>query len=152
MSQQNKTIEDTSTTESISEPQKASKSVALKLEGEEVEIPLTTLSRRQRRSNRDLLSIAEHLNVDPFEILLHAASGNHKALGYEEPRIHRTVGEGITEEEVLPMSLRIQAAKEAAQYLYPKKRSIEFSPDESESAQEKFTGSILELIEIAKGS
>jgi hypothetical protein len=75
----------------------------------------------------DAAAIAEELEVDPLEVLLYACSNNWKALGYESEVRTRLVGENAVTEDAIPISIRIQAAKEAAQYLYPKRKAIEHS-------------------------
>jgi len=61
----------------------------------------------------DLMNLARKLGVDPFEILLLVAKGSWKKLGYESDQI--------------TLANRLWAAAEAAQYLYPKRKSVEHS-------------------------
>ena len=61
----------------------------------------------------DAKLIAEQLDCDPFEILVHFAKGDADALGYKGGTI--------------PPDMRLQAAKEASQYLYPKRKAVEHS-------------------------
>lgn len=67
------------------------------------------------------------LEVDPFEILLLFAKGDWKKLGYDD----RFRVKGVTEsgenlyEDVISAELRAQCAKEACQYLLPKRKAIE---------------------------
>jgi hypothetical protein len=53
---------------------------------------------------------AARLDIDPFEILLHFAAGDHRHLGYDKP---------------IDPWIRCRAAQEAAQYILPKLRAIE---------------------------
>lgn len=119
---------------------------------EDLEIPITPINKK-RRSSRGLQEIAEEAGVNPFEILLHAAAGDWEALGYTHPtRIITTKGGGSYEEDILTPEIRIGAAKEAAQYLYPKLRSVEVSGDsEKDPIGFEFKGSILDLVKLARG-
>ena len=71
------------------------------------------------KNTKDLREIAERLGVDPFEILLHFASGDSLSLGFEE-------------DHKIESSLRMKAAAEVCQYLYPKRKALEHSIDESQ--------------------
>jgi hypothetical protein len=62
----------------------------------------------------DLLKAADDMGVDVFEILLKFAAGDAGALGIEEP---------------IAPALRLKAALEAAQYIYPKRKAIELNVD-----------------------
>jgi hypothetical protein len=64
------------------------------------------------KSTKDLFEKAQELNVDPFEILLLFASGNKEKLGLKE----------------VSADLMFRAAKEAATYLYPRRKTFEESP------------------------
>lgn len=81
----------------------------------------------------DAQKLAEDLGVDPLEILLHAASNNYSALGYESAITTKLVGENAITEDTIPVQLRVQAAKEAAQYLYAKRKAIELKGDDGEN-------------------
>lgn len=79
-----------------------------------------------------LIQKCEELKVDPFEILLLFAKGDWKALGYpmsKQVKSYTQSGEAI-EEDVISPELRGQCAKEACQYLYPKRKAVELSSDE----------------------
>lgn len=65
------------------------------------------------QTRRDANAIADRLGCDPFEILVHFAKGDADALGYDGGTI--------------PPDMRLQAAKEASQYLYPKRKAVEHS-------------------------
>jgi hypothetical protein len=87
-------------------------------------------------------AIAERLGCDPFEVLIHFARGDAEALGYPE-EITRKGKDG--RESVLPAitpEMRLQAAKEAAQYLYPKRKAVEHSGE----VKGGFLGHILQEI------
>lgn len=75
----------------------------------------------------DAREIADRLNCDPLEILLHIANNDHKALGYKEGTVKK-VNLGIEyEEELIQLKDRKDAAKEAAKYVYPQLKAIEHS-------------------------
>ena len=78
---------------------------------------------------------AVELGIDPFEILLLIAGERFEALGYNERTELKVTPEGKEYSEyVLPPYMRMQAARDAVQYLLPKRKSVEFSvteiPDE----------------------
>ena len=81
----------------------------------------------------DAQVLAERLGVDPLEVLLHAASNNYQALGYDSEIRTKLVGENAITEDTIPINTRVQAAKEAAQYLYPKRKAIELKGDDGEN-------------------
>lgn len=69
---------------------------------------------------------AQRIGCDPFEVLLLFSKGDWKALGYDSEKLVTMGKDGeFSEEYVIKPGERIQAAKEAAQYLYSKKKSIE---------------------------
>lgn len=66
------------------------------------------------KSTTELMEIAEKVGVNPFEILLKFANGNHIDLGYTDR---------------LPPEVRMKAAAEAAKYLYAQRRALEVKDD-----------------------
>lgn len=76
-----------------------------------------------------LLEKAEELGVDPFQILLHVASGNWKALGYEEANfvVSYTEDGNAIERERITLQDRAKAAKDVCEYLHPKRKALEHS-------------------------
>lgn len=105
--------------------------------------PKTPGSGRKKNSiNKDsipLLEKAKELNIDPFEILLHFAAGDWEKLGYESKTITIYGAHNVTNEEfTIQPGIRAKAAAEACQYLYPKRKSIEFS-DVSEEKTDTLT-------------
>lgn len=77
------------------------------------------------KSTREIQELAEKLECNPFEILLHFAKGDFEALGYEEHQTKAIAGGGMTEELTISPELRAQSAERACQYLYPKRKAIE---------------------------
>lgn len=77
------------------------------------------------KDTQDLQKISEELGIHPFKILLYFASGAWKALGYKaETYIER--GKGYKNKFLyIKPELRVKAASEAAQYLYPKRKQVE---------------------------
>lgn len=72
--------------------------------------------------------IAEKFNVDPFEVLMMVAAGDWEALGFESQSKISYTNAGIEfEEPHIKLSDRVQAAKEAARYLYSQKQSVAIS-------------------------
>ena len=78
------------------------------------------------KKTKELNSIAERLDVDPFEILLLFAKGDWKALGYSKEFELTGFGRKYT----LEPSVRAKCAAEACNYLFPKRKAIEHSLDE----------------------
>ena len=90
--------------------------------------------RKKGTPNKDKKKLhekAEELGVDPFEILLLIAKGDWKGLGYVSETVSRVTKEGI-EIEIGRIELRdrLNAAKEACNYIHPKRKAIEVSSDE----------------------
>lgn len=83
------------------------------------------------KKTKNLMDKCDELGCDPFEILLRFAQGDWKGLGYKTEQIVTHVTEGGMElvEDVISAELRAQCAKEAAQYIYPKRKALEVSQD-----------------------
>lgn len=76
----------------------------------------------------EALTLARKLNIDPLEVLLKLAAGDYRALGYKEEM--RTIGiteGGSIEDYTIPVAVRRQAAKDAADKMYPSLKSTEHS-------------------------
>lgn len=68
-------------------------------------------------------AIAGKFNQDPFEILMRFASGDWKGLGYDsEVYVMENAQGGTKIGYTIPPELRASCAKEAAQYLYAKRK------------------------------
>lgn len=78
--------------------------------------------------------IAERLDVDPFEVLLRFAANDHDGLGYDKTRTVVTKN-GEFEVDTISPELRQKAAKDACEYLYPKRRSVDSSGKEDNLAE-----------------
>jgi len=116
----------------------------------DTEIPFRTIE-KGRRKGKDLSLVADEIGVNPFEILLYAAGGLWQELGLTSPTITKVSAQGNEYEvEALPIELRIAAAKEACQYLHPKKRAIEHSGSD-DAPPIKFDGSYADLVKLARG-
>lgn len=75
-------------------------------------------------------SIAARLGVDPMEILLYFAIGDYKALGYENELYHKETASGeVKMGYVITPETRMNAAKEAAKYIYPQLKALEHTGD-----------------------
>ena len=71
--------------------------------------------------------MAEEMGVDPLEILLKVAGNKWRDLGYDKCFITK-VNMGVEyEESVITMDNRINAAKEAAKYVYPQLKALELT-------------------------
>lgn len=78
------------------------------------------------KNKRTLLveEIAAKFKLDPFEVLMMVAAGDWKALGYDSKTKTAFTAQGIeVEEDNVTLTNRVQAAKEAAKYLYAPKQS-----------------------------
>jgi len=77
-----------------------------------------------KRSQR-LQDRADALGIDPFDILLFIAGNKWDKLGYDTPTTLRYNQQGDSYEiDRIEVSERNKAAKEAAQYIHPKLKSI----------------------------
>jgi hypothetical protein len=94
-----------------------------------------------KNKNESPLAIkARELGVDPFEILLLFAKGDYEGLGYKsESRVvgYTKAGEEILEEYCTP-TLRQKSARDAAEYLYPKLKSVELTDPEGKNPFKTF--------------
>lgn len=86
--------------------------------------------RQKGTPNKDSLKaeeIAERLGVDPFEVLLLAAAGDWKSLGYDSGEVTKVTKFGVVIEDRISIETRVTAAAHATQYLLPKRKAIEVS-------------------------
>src|ERR1044072_3561592 len=82
------------------------------------------------RKTEDLHAVASQLGIHPFKILLHYAAGNWKELGYKNEFDIKYTQQGEPYEvRVIQPEVRVKAAAEASQYLYPKRKQIEIIPE-----------------------
>lgn len=80
------------------------------------------------KKSQSLIELCESLDVRPFEILLNFAKADWEALGYSfSTRTIRTKSGESFEEDIITPDMRVNAAKEVCQYLYPKRKSLEHS-------------------------
>jgi hypothetical protein len=79
----------------------------------------------------DLLEISQRLDCNPFEVLIHFAKGDFEALGYEKHKIRVTKDGGTEMELTIAPELRQRSAKDACEYLFPKRKAIEHTFDNS---------------------
>jgi hypothetical protein len=71
--------------------------------------------------------IAKRLKCDPFELLILYAKGDWKALGYKSETVTKFIGNNMVEEPVISAELRATSARNACEYIYPKRKAIEQS-------------------------
>lgn len=82
------------------------------------------------KKTQDLLDKANELGVDPFEVVLFYAKRDWKALGFSSETITRCAKGGETfEEDRITAKMQLDAATDACQYLYPKRKAVELSSD-----------------------
>lgn len=90
-----------------------------------------TGGRQKGTPNKDgvpLMQKAQELGIDPFEVLLRFAAGDWKTLGYDAEKFVAGVNEyGSWEKHTIDPAVRMKAASEACNYLFPKKKAIEHS-------------------------
>lgn len=80
------------------------------------------------RRTQELIEKAEELGVHPVEVLLRICAADWKGLGYDSSEIVKMTTDGGTfTEDRITLKDRLHAAKEAAQYLFPKLKAIEHS-------------------------
>lgn len=74
----------------------------------------------------DLLEITEKLECNPFETLLLFMKGDHEALGLEKYTVVSVTKDGEPIEKLtIGAELRQKSAKDACEYLFPKRKAIE---------------------------
>jgi len=80
------------------------------------------------------MDTAERLGVDPFEILLRFSANDWEGLGYVSSTRHvlSQSGKPIEVDTIQPFE-RIAAAKAACEYLFPKRKSLEFEGEAADS-------------------
>lgn len=84
------------------------------------------------KKTQALLEKAKELGVDPFEILLLFAKGDWKALGYDSPEKVIAVtkdGQEVFSDRITA-ELRQKSAKDAAEYLYAKRKALEVTGED----------------------
>lgn len=85
----------------------------------------------------DLQRLSEEMGIHPFKILLHFAAGDWKALGYQRESYVEYGKDYDNEVLYIQPEVRVKAASEAAQYLYPKRKAIEVIEVQVQPAQLK---------------
>ena len=97
--------------------------------------PLGIGGRKKGTPNKNrqvLLDKAKELGVDPFQILLLFAKGDWKALGYDSAETVTAItkdGQKIFADRISP-ELRQKSAKDASEYLYPKRKAVELTGED----------------------
>jgi len=85
----------------------------------------------------ELLDIAQELDCNPFEVLIHFAKRDYVALGLSEFTEKKSkTGEKILEPTISPET-QMSAASKACEYLYPKRKAIEHSAGDGSELFEK---------------
>lgn len=92
--------------------------------------------------------IAERVAVDPLEVLFKMAAGDWKGLGYDSETYVMENAQGATKiGYTISPEMRLSAAKEATQYLYPKMKE---QPEESDEIEVYSIEEKKKLLEQAK--
>lgn len=74
---------------------------------------------------------AKELGIDPFEVLLHFAKGDWRALGYAQEQAPSSYSEhGTVYKYTIDPAVRSKAAQEACHYLYSKRQAISVDVNE----------------------
>lgn len=85
-------------------------------------------NRRTKEFQIKLDALAKSLGFHPVEIMLRMAGNDWKGLGYPSREVTKLTASGFEyKEDRISVSERLVAAKEAANYLWPKKKAIEHS-------------------------
>lgn len=85
------------------------------------------------KKTQELHDIAAQVGVCPFEVLCLFAAEDWKGLGWTSATVTRVLKDGGTiEVERISPETRLNAAKEAAKYLYPQRKAVEVSNAEDE--------------------
>lgn len=96
---------------------------------------IKTGGRTKGTKNKDKAALelkAIALGIDPFEILLYFAAGDWEKLGYKSGEREIVTKSGSVLVDVISPETRMNAAAEACQYVYPKRKAIEHTaPAES---------------------
>lgn len=95
-----------------------------------------------------LQSRADELGVHPFDVLLYLAGGRWEELGYPSRTYVEHGKDHSNEYDYVSPEIRTKAASEACQYLYPKRKSIEWK-DTTETAALTGKKSFAEFCEAA---
>ena len=70
---------------------------------------------------------SRRLKINPIEVLLLFAKGDWKALKYDKEKYITNINEhGECEKWTIDPAIRMKAAAEVCQYLYPKLKSVEY--------------------------
>ena len=108
------------------------------------------------KKTQALMDKAEELGVNPFEVVLLYAKRDWAALGFESATVTRCAKGGETfEEDRITAKMQLDAASEACQYLYPKRKAIEHSTDEQSPLEMRVALSLedrKELVKIARNT
>lgn len=105
------------------------------------------------KANIEIAQLALSIGMDPVEILLRVANEDWKGLGYPSRTVIRKNPNGmVTEEYVIPPSVRIDAAKAVMPYIHMKRQTIHhtIAPEQAEALKKVENLSNEELDELYK--
>lgn len=77
------------------------------------------------KSTAEAQELADRLGINPLEVILLFAGGKWEELGYDSSTITKFVGENVVVEPVISPELRQKSAKDACEYIYAKRKSID---------------------------
>jgi hypothetical protein len=84
------------------------------------------------KRTEELFHLADKHDCDPFEILILFAKGDYESLGYPQTKTITTKDGSTFEEWTISPELRQKSARDAAEYLYPKRKAIEHTGKDGE--------------------
>jgi len=97
-------------------------------------------------------AIAERLGVDPFEVLLLFSANRWKELGYDKPtETHYSSTGQPYELDRIRAAERIQASKNACDYLFPKLAATQITGAEGENLFQSFGEIIKAVVDKSNG-
>jgi hypothetical protein len=104
------------------------------------------------KSTQTARELAESLGVCALTILLHFASGNWEALGYDTPTktIYTADGSAVQVDRI-DEPLRQKSAKDALPYIRPQLKSVELTGDAAKNSAITFAGMVAALVKAENG-
>jgi hypothetical protein len=107
------------------------------------------------RDTQELIKKAEELGVSPFEVMLHFASRNWKALKFKSPTKKVATASGLVEVDVITPELQLRGAEGAAKYIYAVRKAVEVTGEGGGAVKTENEGAseIVEmLVKVIAGS
>lgn len=92
------------------------------------------------------MKLAEELGVDPLKVILLFVKGDWEALGLDEFEM-KVTKDGSFPVRTITADMRLNAARDAAKYIYPQLKALELSVDSDEDDPQQITGIRIDLEE-----